>query len=174
MIKFYKTSKKYGEFSNFYKKRIVIHGKKYRSAEHYYQSKKFEGTDWEEYIRNQTTPRKSAEEGRRLDLPLREDWGDIKNEIMITALYYKFKDETLRNLLLSTGEEELIEDSPIDYYWGCGSDGSGKNILGKQLMSLRTVIRKEDRYTKSMIKIITTMGKDDEDDLGKEDGDDDM
>lgn len=170
-IKFYKTSKKYGEFSNFYKKRIIIQGKKYRSAEHYYQSKKFEGTEWEEYIRNQTTPRKSAEEGRRLDLPLRKDWADIKNEIMITALYYKFKDEALQNLLLSTGEEELIEDSPIDYYWGCGSDGSGKNILGKQLMSLRTVIRKKDRYTKAMIKIVATIGKYDEDDLGKENDD---
>jgi len=169
MIKFYKTGKKYGEFSNFYKKRIMIDGKKYRSTEHYYQSKKFEGTEWEEYIRNQTTPRKSAEEGRRKDLPLREDWADIKNEIMITALYYKFKDEALRNLLLSTEEEELVENSPFDCYWGCGLDGSGKNILGKQLMSLRTVIRKEDRYTRSMIKIITTMGKDDEDNLGIED-----
>lgn len=167
-IKFYKTLSPYGEFSNFHRKVYKIHGIKYKSSEHYYQSKKFEGTEFEEYIRNQRTPKKAAFEGRRKDLPLREDWDEVKNEIMITALYYKFKDEALRNLLLSTGEEKLIEDSPIDYYWGCGATGSGKNILGKQLMSLRTVIRKEDRYTRSMIKIITGMGKDDEDNLGKD------
>lgn len=168
-IKFYKTLAPYGEFSNFHRKVYKINGIKYKSSEHYYQSKKFEGTEWEEYIRNQRTPKFAASEGRREDLPLREDWPDIKNEIMITALYYKFKDEVLKNLLLSTEEEELIEDSPVDYYWGCGANGSGKNILGKQLMSLRTVIRKEDRYTKSMIKIITTTGKDDENNLGKDD-----
>lgn len=158
-IKFYKIKKPYGEFSNFYKKVYTINGIKYKSSEHYYQSKKFEGTEWEEHIKNQKTPRLAADQGRRRDLPLRKDWNIVQNEVMITALYYKFKDPGLRNLLLSTGEEELIEDSPFDFYWGCGADGSGKNVLGKQLMALRTVIRTEEHYTKYIIKIVATMGK---------------
>ena len=44
-IKFYKTLSPYGEFSNFHRKVYKIHGIKYKSSEHYYQSKKFEGTD---------------------------------------------------------------------------------------------------------------------------------
>ena len=39
--------------------------------------------------------------------------------------------------LKSTGTEELIENSPVDSYWGCGADGSGKNMLGKILMRIR-------------------------------------
>lgn len=160
-IKFYKTKKPYGEFGNFYTKLVIIDGKKYRSTEHYYQSKKFEGTQWEEYIRKQLTPAKAASEGRRRDLPLRKDWDSVQNEVMLTALIHKFKDPILKNLLLSTGEEELIEDSPIDYYWGIG-DGSGKNVLGKQLMALRTMIKKQDSYKKSMIRMITQIGVDDD------------
>jgi predicted NAD-dependent protein-ADP-ribosyltransferase YbiA (DUF1768 family) len=44
---------------------------------------------------------------------------------------------------MDTGTEELIEDSPVDYYWGCGADGSGKNMLGKLLMELREELKGE-------------------------------
>jgi ribA/ribD-fused uncharacterized protein len=45
--------------------------------------------------------------------------------------------------LLATGDEELIENAPGDYYWGCGADGSGKNMLGRILMELRAELRSE-------------------------------
>jgi len=35
--------------------------------------------------------------------------------------------------LLNTGEAELIEDSPVDNYWGIGSDDKWLNNLGKLL-----------------------------------------
>jgi hypothetical protein len=38
---------------------------------------------------------------------------------------------------MQTGHEELIEDSPIDFGWGCGADGSGQNKLGQILMRIR-------------------------------------
>jgi ribA/ribD-fused uncharacterized protein len=44
--------------------------------------------------------------------------------------------------LLLTGDHILIEDSPIDYFWGCGADGTGENYLGKILMSVRGEIRR--------------------------------
>jgi len=44
-------------------------------------------------------------------------------------------------VLLSTGDEQIIENSPIDYYWGCGADGSGKNMLGQVLMEIREILR---------------------------------
>jgi ribA/ribD-fused uncharacterized protein len=47
--------------------------------------------------------------------------------------------------LLSTGNQLIVENSPVDYYWGCGADGSGKNMLGKILMEVREILRKEEQ-----------------------------
>jgi ribA/ribD-fused uncharacterized protein len=47
----------------------------------------------------------------------------------------------LRAMLLDTGDEELVEASPIDFYWGAGGDGSGQNRLGVILMELRASLR---------------------------------
>lgn len=49
----------------------------------------------------------------------------------------------IREILLATGEEVLVENSPIDYYWGYGKDGSGKNKLGQLLMEVREILRNE-------------------------------
>jgi predicted NAD-dependent protein-ADP-ribosyltransferase YbiA (DUF1768 family) len=38
---------------------------------------------------------------------------------------------------MDTGNEELVENSPYDYYWGVGRNGTGKNRLGILLMKLR-------------------------------------
>ena len=57
---------------------------------------------------------------------------------MFKALKAKFDAyPELRALLINTGEEEIAEDSPMDYYWGIGKDGSGKSMLGVLLMNLR-------------------------------------
>jgi predicted NAD-dependent protein-ADP-ribosyltransferase YbiA (DUF1768 family) len=39
------------------------------------------------------------------------------------------------------GGVELIMNAPSDYYWGCGADGSGKNMLGRILMEVRAILR---------------------------------
>ena len=47
----------------------------------------------------------------------------------------------LRELLLSTGDEEIVEDSRSDYYWGRGADGTGLNKFGVTLMAVRAALR---------------------------------
>lgn len=42
-------------------------------------------------------------------------------------------------------DREIVEDSPIDSYWGCGADGLGKNMLGKLLMKLREELKNEQK-----------------------------
>ena len=145
MIQFWRTREPYGEFSNFFITQITVDGIEYKTSEHYYQSKKFEGTEWEEYVRKQPTARLSADEGRRNDLPLRKDWEQIKEDVMYTVLREKFKQERFKNLLLSTGEEELVENSASDKYWG-QCNGIGKNRLGELLMKLRTEIRNKTNF----------------------------
>jgi len=46
--------------------------------------------------------------------------------------------------LLSTGTEDLVENAPSDYYWGCGKSGSGKNMLGIILMQVRERLRSQN------------------------------
>lgn len=68
---------------------------------------------------------------------IRSDWEKIKDDIMEKAVKAKFDQNLeLKKLLDSTKGCEIIENSPYDYYWGCGSDGTGKNMLGKILSKI--------------------------------------
>ncbi len=79
--------------------------------------------------------------GRSRKHPIRGDWEQVKEDIMRRALSQKFTEHgDLRQLLLGTGDEEIIENSPTDYYWGCGKDGTGKNRLGQILMEVREML----------------------------------
>ena len=80
--------------------------------------------------------------GRDRKRPLRSDWEQVKDDIMKKVVLRKFKTHAdIRQVLLSTGNELIVENSPIDYYWGCGADGSGKNKLGLILMEVRDFLR---------------------------------
>jgi ribA/ribD-fused uncharacterized protein len=57
---------------------------------------------------------------------------------MYNGLKAKFtQNEKIKRLLLSTQDKILIEDTNSDYYWGCGKNKTGKNMLGILLMKLR-------------------------------------
>jgi len=75
-----------------------------------------------------------------------DTWESYKDKIMYKALYYKFKNKTLRQKLLDTKDTYLVEASPYDRYWGAGVMSTqiyqpdvfpGKNKLGHLLMQLR-------------------------------------
>ncbi len=145
-IKFYKVkNEKYGCFSNFSPHGFYDNeGKFWKTSEHYFQAKKFLRLDLQEQVRQAVGPRKAAEIGRDRSLPLRDDWEEIKNSVMKEALIYKFcQHEDIKEILLFTNDAEIIEDSPIDYYWGCGADGTGKNMLGKLLVEVREILKKK-------------------------------
>ena len=56
----------------------------------------------------------------------------------------------IREVLLGTGDAEIIENAPGDYYWGIGSRGTGKNMLGIILMEVRAELRAELRAASSI------------------------
>ncbi len=61
---------------------------------------------------------------------------------MRKAVLRKFEThQDIKKILLATDDQEIVEKSPIDYYWGCGSDGNGKNMLGIILMEVREILR---------------------------------
>lgn len=146
-IKFYTTKTKWGCFSNFSRHPVTIEGKDYPTSEHYYQAQKFATTDpaYAEKIRNAPNPKAAAELGRAKREPaMRADWDQVKDDVMRKVVRQKFTvHESCRKTLFETGDEELIEDSPVDWYWGCGADGTGKNMLGVILGEIRAELRKK-------------------------------
>lgn len=142
-IRFYRVNEAYGGFSNFSPHPFELNGRVWPTAEHYFQAQKFPGTDQEEAIRQVKSPMIAARMGRSRAHPLRPDWESVKDDIMREALLAKFtQNSSLRSLLLSTQDAEIIEHTANDRYWGDGGDGTGKNRLGQLLMELREKLRK--------------------------------
>jgi len=144
-IYFYKVWQPYGCFSNFSSHPIEIDGTLWSTVEHYYQAQKFVGSPDEAIIpliQSATTPEAAAALGRCSNRQLRPEWDSVKTLLMRQAVFKKFMThQEIRTILLFTGEEVLVEDSPTDYFWGCGADKTGENHLGKILMSVRSEIR---------------------------------
>lgn len=141
-IYFYSTKEKYGCFSNFSAHGFNLDGFYWPTSEHYFQAQKFVETPHADQIRVVKTPKDAAKMGRDRSRPLRSDWEQVKDDIMRKAVLRKFEThKDIREELLSTGDAEIVENSPIDYYWGCGADGSGKNMLGIILMEVREILR---------------------------------
>jgi len=144
-IYFYSTQEEpYGVFSNFSAHPFALDGLRWATAEHYFQAQKFAGTAHVEQIRRAPSPKEAARLGRERSRPLRADWEAVKDDVMRRAVRQKFEQyPALRALLLDTGDTPLVENTTGDYYWGCGSDGSGKNMLGQILMEVRAGLRVE-------------------------------
>jgi ribA/ribD-fused uncharacterized protein len=141
-IEFYGRSKDYFEFSNFYPATIRVDGKYWPTTEHYFQAMKFRDPKLQQRVAACGTPSAAAKMGRDRSLPLRNNWESVKEGFMKTALLAKFSQhEDLKILLLSTKDAYLVEASPVDDYWGWGSDKKGKNRLGHLLMEVREELR---------------------------------
>lgn len=141
-IKFYKTNDPYGFLNNFKKARMFIFGKWWNNVEAPYQYMKTFVPEERKAIWEAKTPREARDLGQKVTL--RSDWDQIKVEAMYQCVLAKFlQHKDLRMKLMETGEEELIEDSPVDSFWGCGPDGNGKNFLGRTLMRVRSELKGE-------------------------------
>lgn len=143
--------------SNFYPCKIEHKGIKYPSVEHFYVAMKvtemqlidgiyYTAADFREMISRISNPGDVKKIGSRVKI--RRDWDDKKLEFMNWAVREKFKDETLAEMLISTGDQEIIEGNWWhDNFYGscscskCGNKGS--NNLGKLLM----IVRDEMNYT---------------------------
>lgn len=142
-INFYKTRDPFGCFSNFSRHPVTIDDQEWPTTEHYFQAMKFEGVpSLVEKVRQAKSPMDAARMGRDRKNPLREDWEEVKDEVMTKAVLAKFDQHSdLREILLGTGDAVLVEHTENDSYWGDGGDGSGKNMLGRILMLVREELR---------------------------------
>ncbi len=139
VINFYRVSDEFGCFSNFAASPIELAGRVWPTVEHYFQAQKFMEIAHQEGIRLTKSPMIAARMGRDRKKPLRADWESVKVDIMTEAVRAKFtQHQDMREILLSTGDAILVEHTKNDKYWGDGGDGTGKNVLGKILMEIRS------------------------------------
>lgn len=127
--------------SNFYSSTIIVDNIAFPTVEHYFQAMKT--TNQKEIIKiaNALTPGEAKRLGRKVHL--RADWENVKDEVMLNGLRKKFSIPELRDKLLATGDEYLIEGNTWgDKYWGI-CDGEGENHLGILLMRVREEIRND-------------------------------
>lgn len=138
----------YAFLSNFYESPFEEEGILYPTVEHYFQAMKSKDIEGRKKIAAAPTPGKAKRLGRTIEL--RKDWEEIKVDVMKFGLTEKFRIPELREKLLATGNEELIEGNFwCDNTWGnCVCEKcqniSGRNMLGMLLMELRTKIRYEE------------------------------
>ena len=129
---------RYYFLSNFYPHKFVYGDVEYYNSEAAFQAQKCINEAEKLALSNMESPMEAKKYGKTV--ALREDWEEVKNDIMYSVLMAKFSsDEELKRKLLRTGEEELVEGNTWgDSYWGYDLEkNEGKNILGKILMLVR-------------------------------------
>lgn len=142
-IYFYTKTMPFWGLSNFAPHGFEVGGRYWSTVEHYFQAQKFDDPDMQERIRQARSPKEARSLGQSRSLPIRPNWDEIRDDVMLFALRMKFSQPVPRQLLLSTGERPLVEASPFDYYWAAGQDGTGRNRLGELLVILRGEVRGE-------------------------------
>jgi ribA/ribD-fused uncharacterized protein len=141
-IRFFSQSATHRDFSNFAPYPIDLDGKRWPTTEHFYQAQKFTDPKLQATIRKAEKPPIAKSLADNNKAAIRTDWDAIKDEVMYRAVRRKFElHAELRALLLSTGDEDIIENAPTDYYWGEGREGTGLNKLGKILQRVRDELR---------------------------------
>lgn len=127
----------YRWLSNFYPCTINYCGYIFKSTESAYQAAK---VPYHEMGQFQSLEPSEAKKLGRI-IPLRPDWGKVKDGVMYEILVEKFSNLELRLLLLETGDRYLEETNWWgDTYWGV-CKGKGQNKLGKILMKIREKIK---------------------------------
>lgn len=126
----------YSFLSNFYLCPVMFEGDLYPSSEHAFQAAKTVDPIIRRRVAVQAKPGLAKQLGRKV--PLREDWIEVRVQVMTEILRDKFsRNQKLRSKLLATGDADLVEGNTWgDTFWGV-CRGEGENKLGQALMRVR-------------------------------------
>ena len=125
---------------NFSAHQIHIWDKDFATAEHAFQWKKFSEshTDIADRIFNARSPEavKKISDANKDKQP--SNWHEEKIGIMEEILKAKSEQhKDVRDALKRTGKKRIVENSPVDNFWGTGPDDNGENMVGKIWMKIR-------------------------------------
>jgi len=118
---------------------IVAFGKKFRASENLYQFSKLPDELHKEYVDRFTKMHPFVARKITRKLPVREDWEEIKLQVMFEVLKLKFYQHPYLIKQLLDIEGPLAEfNTWKDTYWGYDINlKKGENHLGKLFMLLR-------------------------------------
>lgn len=132
---------------------LQIHGIRVLTSEALYQACRFPHIpELQREIIGQHSPMTAKMKSKPHRDNSRPDWEQVRFKVMRWCLRVKLAQnyETFGTLLLSTGEHPIVELSRKDDYWGAKAiDDSGEvlvgqNVLGRLLMELRELLRKDE------------------------------
>jgi ribA/ribD-fused uncharacterized protein len=137
-------SREYAFLSNFYplpQRMVDGMGVAYPTAEHAFQASKTLDLEERQRIAALPTPGDAKRAGRQL--ALRPGWDEIRVWVMGEIVSAKFELPQLADLLLVTGDAELIEGNGWgDTFWGV-CRGQGRNVFSHLLMAVRDELRSQ-------------------------------
>lgn len=119
---------------------IRIWGKTFPTAEHAFQWKKFSTVHKAvaKQIFKQGSPEAAKQVAKKHKGIIPQKWFDVRVSVMKNILTAKAKQhDDVREVLRKSKRRIIIENSPIDSFWGIGKDGNGQNIVGKIWMEIR-------------------------------------
>lgn len=124
----------YDPLSNWSAHAVDIWGQRFPTVEHAFQWRKFyeHEPDIASAILRAPSPwaaiqlNRTAGQGK-----LPADWAEIRVGIMEELLRAKAaQHEDVRECLQKTGSRKIVENHPVDAFWGCGPEGDGQNMMG--------------------------------------------
>ena len=150
-VVFRKTKERFGGLSNMCSGYKIVMGEyEFLTSESLYQCCRFNNdSDIQRIIIDEKSPISSKMKSKKYRSRTRTDWDQVRVDIMDWSLRIKLKCNWMKfsRLLLSTGKQQIVEDSHKDRFWGCVENKErileGANVLGQLLMNLRREIQRE-------------------------------
>lgn len=132
----------YRWLSNFWPCKITLDGMTYNSVEHAYMSAKSDDIEWKKFCQSTYSLGQVKKASR--SLRVKDNWNDIKLQVMKECIDQKFSQEPLKSMLINTGDIHIQEGNMWnDKFWGvCLKTGKGENFLGKIIMQKRNKLIK--------------------------------
>lgn len=141
-VEFYRANGPYGEFSNLFRREVVVRGVSFKTSEHAYQSRKARRPEVGTWMLAAPTPSLVAAAAHALlHWDVAPGWSRFRYAWMMECVAAKFgQHEDLQRVLLGTGGRRLVEvgsvDNDVNRRWG-EVNGRGRNFLGRILMRVR-------------------------------------
>lgn len=141
--------------SQWWQVEFILDGVRFLSAEHYMMWRKamlFGDAATAERIIATNEPRDVKKLGRQVADFDETTWDTVRYEAVVAGNFAKFSQNVgLRDYLCATGDQVIVEASPVDPVWGIGlaaddpraanpAQWEGLNLLGFALMDVRSAL----------------------------------
>lgn len=123
---------------------IELDGVVYKTVEHAYQALRMI-PEARSVVVSAASPMEAWRQAQKLKELGKLDPSQDRYELMERIFRAKLDQHPdIREILLESGDRELLKVYDTDYYWGTGADGSGENNMGKLWMKLRGELKTDN------------------------------